>query len=172
MWWNVLSHELGLTQLPPHPATSTLSLPSDTVKQSQNHRTAEVGRDLWRSSGSLHLLKKDHLELAAQVILTFLSSSGRIRRKCQSTMCPYLLSNTFISQHLTRVAKPIFYKSCFKANYLHRWKTKQLIMLSSPFPQKQYFQAVPACTIPPRPHRTQQHLVCHRGMPPEPRGRQ
>ena len=33
---------------------------------SQNHRLAEVGRDVWRSSGLTPLLKQGHLEMVAQ----------------------------------------------------------------------------------------------------------
>lgn len=166
-WWNVQSYEPGLTQLLPHDATSVLTLPSDTVKKSQSHTTAEVGSDPGKTSA-----QAGHLELAARVIFMPLSSSRWVKIKCQSTTCPYSSPSTFTSRHLTRNATPIFSKACFKANYLHSWETKQLITPSSPFPQKLHFQGLPACTILPRTHRTQKHLACHRGTPPEPRGKQ
>uniref|UniRef100_A0A8B9Q2H3 D-aminoacyl-tRNA deacylase 1 n=2 Tax=Apteryx owenii TaxID=8824 RepID=A0A8B9Q2H3_APTOW len=48
------------------PVTIELESPAATVDPKQNHRIAEVGRDLWRSSSSTPLLKQRHLEHIAQ----------------------------------------------------------------------------------------------------------
>jgi len=46
-------------------ATARSSVPL-SAHSSQNHRTAELGRDFWRSSGPATLLRQGHLEQAAQ----------------------------------------------------------------------------------------------------------
>lgn len=139
------------------------------IKRSQSHTTAEVDSDPGKTSSSPHLLKQapragcpGHLYASKQ------QQEGK--EKVPKHHMPILV--TFTSRHLIRNAAPIFSKSCFKANYLHSWETKQLITPSPPFPQKLHFQGLPACTIPPRTHCTQKHLACHRGTPPEPRDTQ
>lgn len=108
---------------------------SSTQYSGHDHREAEAGSNFGSISGPSYLFWQGYLQLSAQVIFMLLSSS-RVRTKCQSTMSPYISPNTFTSRHLTKNAKPIFSKSCFKTNYLHSWETKPLTTQSSPFPQK------------------------------------
>jgi len=56
-------------QLPLSRTSAVLLSLSDISRSStepHNHRAAEVGRDLWMSSGPTPLLKQGHLEKAAQ----------------------------------------------------------------------------------------------------------